>query len=137
MKVLVSPGGRWTIGLVPAGCTGVFRQVNHGDGFPIGLPPTRSRGQRDTDRFSGRKLDDGVLHRGPLITTRRWRNWIMDGAIDLRLVVSIAGIPTGPRRRRVRSTLSRLMTRERSRYSTQKSKAVGWTPGGNAYPAYI
>ena len=33
-----------------------------------------------------------MLHRDPILDTRRCRNWILDGAIDLRLVVSIAGI---------------------------------------------
>jgi len=71
---------------------GLIFPVYRADGWHRGLPPTRSRGQRETDRFSGRKLNDGVLHRDPLLNTRRCRNWIKDGAIDLRPVVSIARI---------------------------------------------
>ena len=33
MKLFVSPGGKWTIGVVPAGREGMLCPLQHGDGF--------------------------------------------------------------------------------------------------------
>ena len=43
MKFFVSPGGRWTIGIVPSGRDAMICPISHGDGFTR-TPPARGRG---------------------------------------------------------------------------------------------
>ena len=38
MKLFVSPGGKWTIGVVPAGREGMICTLHHGDGFSAEKP---------------------------------------------------------------------------------------------------
>ena len=46
MKLFVSSGGRWTIGVVPAGRDGLLCPVSHGDGFRSEKSPGTKPGPR-------------------------------------------------------------------------------------------
>ena len=48
MKFFVSPGGRWTIGIVPSGRNGMLCPISYGDGFQIKKPPTQGRGRSES-----------------------------------------------------------------------------------------
>ena len=65
MKLFVSSGGRWTIGVVPAGRDGLLCPVSHGDGFR----PEKSPGTKPGPRRKPQSLHQG----NPMNLVGHWK----------------------------------------------------------------
>ena len=96
MNFFVASRGQSTIGVAPAGRAGLFSRIHHGDGFSIKKPRHKAGVSREP--MSG-SYQGGPM-KGLIGTTRQvtvlWAIRIINGAIYLQIVVSIAVLGITP-----------------------------------------